>query len=121
MAEKLIFLTSERKAFEERAITYEYFPGFAVSQKQKCIASLHKEIKRKYPDKKVLEISTKSMDPVGVKLSAFNLKFWHEELQEYRNIENVFQSSKVFEGGGPYRDLLDVHTRTAKRDERLIS
>ena len=31
----------------------------------------------------------------------------------------MFQSSKVFENGGPYRDLLNVHPKDAKRDERL--
>ena len=30
-----------------------------------------------------------------------------------------FQSSKVFENGGPYRDLLNVSSRAAKKDERL--
>lgn len=33
--------------------------------------------------------------------------------------ENIFQSSKVFENGGPYRDLLHVSSKEAKKDYRL--
>lgn len=57
---------------------------------------------------------------MGVRMSAFNLPFFHKELGQERNIENVFQSSKVFKSGGPYRDLLNVHPKDAKRDQRLI-
>lgn len=119
MAEKKVFFTSDEKYFEEKNITYEYFSGFAVSQKQKSINSLHNAIKNMYGEEKILEISTKSQSELGVKLSAFNLKFYHEEIKEERWIENVFQSSKVFESGGPYRDLLNVEPKNAKRDERL--
>ena len=50
---------------------------------------------------------------LGVKLSAFNLK-----LNGY-TLENIFQSSKVFSNGGPYRDLMNVAPKEAKRDGRL--
>ena len=60
-----------------------------------------------------LEISTKSSLPLGVKLSAFSLKL------EGVYLENVFQSSKMFENGGPYLDLLEISPKEAKRDERL--
>lgn len=36
-------------------------------------------------------------------------------------LECVFQSGKVFVNGGPYKDLLDVSPKEAKRDERLRS
>ncbi|WP_297870554.1 DUF6977 family protein [uncultured Oscillibacter sp.] len=48
-----------------------------------------------------------------MKLSAFRLR-----LNGY-TLENVFQSAKVFEKGGPYSDLLEVPPKEAKRDERL--
>ena len=35
------------------------------------------------------------------------------------SVESAFQASKVFEKGGPYKDLLDVSSREAKKDERL--
>ena len=53
------------------------------------------------------------MEAIGIKLSAFNLK-----INSY-TLENIFQSAKVFENGGPYLDLLDVSPKEAKRDERL--
>lgn len=52
---------------------------------------------------------------LGKRLSAFNL------VLDGHPLECVFQSSKVFENGGPYRDLLDVLPKAAKRDERLKS
>lgn len=118
MAEKMIFLTTE-KYFEESIVEYDFYPGFAVSQKQKSILSLHDSIHDIYPNSRVLEISTKSTDPIGVELSAFRLMFYHDEIGQERHLENVFQSSKVFENGGPYRELLNVEPKNAKRDERL--
>ena len=93
--------------------TFEWFPGFAVSQKQKSIENLHHAIMEADAGAKPLEISTKSKELLGMKLSAFRLK-----LNGYA-LETVFQSSKVFENGGPYLDLLKVPPREAKRDERL--
>ena len=116
----MIFISSEDNYFEETIVEYKYYSGFAVSQKQKSIRSLHEAIKQRFPGKAVLEISTKSETEEGIRLSAFNLPFYHEELQEFRHIENVFQSSKVFERGGPYKDLLNVSPKDAKRDPRLF-
>lgn len=93
--------------------TFKWFPGFAISQKQKSIESLHTAILQTDTNAKPLEISTKSTEPLGVKLSAFNLK-----LNNYA-LENIFQSAKVFENEGPYPDLLEVLPKEAKRDERL--
>jgi len=36
-----------------------------------------------------------------------------------RPLECVYQASKVFMEGGPFRDLLERNPRDAKRDERL--
>lgn len=105
--------------FKEIRVAFKYYSGFAVSQKQKSIKSLHENIMKMDSTLKILEISTKSENPLGVALSAFNLKFFDNNSVEYYPIENVFQSSKVFENGGPYRDLLNMHPREAKRDDRL--
>ena len=120
MAEKMVFITSEENYFEEAIVEYKYYSGFAVSQKQKSIRSLHDAIRQRYPGKAILEISTKSETEEGIRLSAFNLPFYHEELHKFRHIENVFQASKVFENGGPYKDLLNVSPKDAKRDPRLV-
>ena len=97
----------------EMLYSFEWFSGFTLSQKQKSIDSLHQAIIASNPNAVPLEISTKSRIPLGVKLSAFHLK-----LQGY-HLENVFQSSKVFVNGGAYRDLLHVHPKDAKKDQRL--
>ena len=54
---------------------FKWNPGFAFSQKQKNVVALHDAIHRIDPAAKVLEISSKSLQPLGVSLSAFNLKF----------------------------------------------
>ncbi|MDE7121273.1 MAG: hypothetical protein K2O42_03835 [Oscillospiraceae bacterium] len=104
--------TADHKIIREN-FEFTWFPGFAVSQKQKSIASLHGAILRMHPGSKILEISTKSESASGKKLSAFRLK--------YRGyfLENIFQSSKLFEHGGSYQDLLTVSPKEAKRDPRL--
>ncbi|MDE7254476.1 MAG: hypothetical protein K2O32_16255 [Acetatifactor sp.] len=112
MAKRPAFFIRQGKVISE-TYSFEWFPGFAVSQKQKSIESLHNAIREVDANAKPLEISTKSKDPIGVKLSAFNLR-----LNNYA-LENIFQSAKVFENGGPYLDLLDVLPKEAKRDERL--
>ena len=114
MAERPAFFIHDKKVVS-KIYSFEWFSGFAVSQKQKSIESLHNAIMKADADAKPLEVSTKSKDSVGIKLSAFNLK-----LNNY-TLENIFQSAKVFENGGPYLDLLEVLPKEAKRDERLHS
>lgn len=112
MAERPAFFIHQGKVVSVM-YSFDWFPGFAVSQKQKSIESLHNAILRTDVDGKPLEISTKGKDAIGIKLSAFNLK-----LNNYA-LENIFQSAKVFEDGGPYLDLLDVLPKEAKHDKRL--
>ena len=92
---------------------FTWYSGFARSQKQKSIASLHQEIIRNNPGAKPLEISTKSNSELGEKLSAFRLQ------HQGHFLENIFQSSKLFEQGGTYQDLLTVSPKEAKKDPRL--
>lgn len=93
--------------------------GFAVSQKQKNITALHEAFYRKFPKRNVLEISSKSMQELGVKLSAFNLKKYVPAFNKSIPVECVFQGGKVFMNGGPYVDLYEVLPKDAKRDPRL--
>lgn len=95
--------------------------GFAASQKQKNIVALHESFHKRFPDRKVLEISSKSLQDLGVKLSAFNLKKSVPSLGMSIPVECVFQGGKVFSAGGPYFDLYKVSPREAKRDQRLKS
>lgn len=118
MACKKIFVTKDlKKLFYEELITFQYFPGFSTIQKHKLIESLHDNIKSIYGEKKILEISSHSMQELGKKLSAFNLKLKINDNEYF--IENIFQASKVFDKGGPYTDLLYVSPVKAKKDERL--
>lgn len=86
---------------------FEFNAGFSKTQKQKNIVALHESI-----GGKCLEVSTKSFDELGRKLSAFNLRL------DGVPLECVFQSSKKYENGGPYSDLLYLPPKCAKRDER---
>lgn len=104
---------------KEKSASFEYFNGFSIAQKQKSILSFHNSIQMSYPYMKILEISSKSSNLLGVKLSAFNLCLFDQSLQKLVPIENVFQSSKVFKHGGPYRDLLLKTSREAKQDPRI--
>jgi hypothetical protein len=99
-----------------------YFPiiwhsGFAASQKKKNIKALHEAaaIAGYAP---ILEISTKSDEKVGQRLSAFSLKVHQRDAGDIP-LECAFQGSKVFVNGGPYTDLYWTDVRTAKRDPRL--
>lgn len=123
MATRIYFMSTphEPKIFKEKYCDFKYHSGFAISQKHKNIIEFHAEILKKEPNAKLLEVSTKSKDEIGIRLSAFNLKYYHKAYDEWFPLENIFQSSKVFEGGGPYRDLLHVSPKDAKRDDRLQS
>ncbi|MCK9575276.1 MAG: hypothetical protein M0R51_04910 [Clostridia bacterium] len=123
MSKRIVFLSlfDSTKYFAEVLIDFKYHTGFAVSQKQKSIVSLHSEFLKYYPNFNILEVSTKSPCLIGRELSAFNLKFYNETTDKSYFIENIFQAAKVFENGGPYKDLLYLKPKDAKRDERLIS
>ncbi len=44
---------------------FEWHGGFAVSQKQKNVFALHEAIHLAEPEAKILEISSKSLQPLG--------------------------------------------------------
>lgn len=92
--------------------------GFAKSQKQKSIRDLHEMAKKKHHLSRILEISSKSEEPMGTALSSFNLKF-ETKRGRILTVEAAFQGSKVFEQGGPFRDIFDMKPMDAKRDQRL--
>lgn len=102
----------------EKSIDFKWYPGMAVSQKKKSIASLHQEIKARGFNN-ILEISSKSEDELGVALSAFNLTFTTKRYAKQFTVESAFQGSKVFSNGGPFRDLFSLSPLEAKRDIRL--
>jgi hypothetical protein len=102
-------------------VSFEWFAGMSIKQKQRSIEALHSAAKHSLGVQKVLDISTKSPDPLGVALSAFNLQIHTKKHGRVFSVESAYQGSKVFERGGPYRDLLNVPPIEAKRDSRLLS
>lgn len=100
-------------------VEFKWSPGMAVSQKQKSIFALHAAAQQRRLCMRPLEVSSKSESPLGVDLSAFNLKGTTARKNEVFTVETLFQSSKVFELGGPFQDLLTRTSREAKKDQRL--
>ena len=91
---------------------FEWNGGFFIKKKKKNIKNLHNSI-IKETNESVLEVSSKGLTQLGKDIGAFSLKYNEVPL------ENVFQSSKKFENGGPYTDLMSVTPKEAKGDERL--
>lgn len=123
MAQRPLFLPQAEGELLVRTVSveFEWFAGMAVSQKQKSIAALHQAAKQLPGVVRVLEVSSKSPEPLGVALSAFNLTFTTRRQARTLTVESAFQASKVFENAGPFTDLLDAPPRDAKRDERLLN
>ena len=120
MANRPVFVVCEKSPYYSvYNAEFEWAGGFAASQKQKNIASMHRCFTRDFPGKRALEISSKSTEDFGVGASAFFLKKHVPSINGAVPVENVYQSGKVFSNGGPYKDLLEVRPIDAKRDERL--
>lgn len=100
-------------------VEFEWHPGLAPSQKKKSIKSLHDSALEQHGISSVLEVSSKSERQLGVQLSAFNLMITTQKVGRTFSVECAYQSSKVFENGGPYLDLLEKSSREAKKDLRL--
>ncbi|SUD31808.1 Uncharacterised protein [Pseudomonas fluorescens] len=121
MAERPVFIPQEdgELLVATRMVTFTWHAGMAVSQKQKSIESLHEAARTQQGIERLLEISTKSLESLGVALSAFNLRYEAGANGKHYSLEGIFQSSKVFVNGGPYRDLRDKSAMEAKQDPRL--
>ena len=66
MAKRPAFFIRQEKVVQD-IFSFEWFPGFAISQKQKSVESLHHAIQKADADARPLEISTKSKETVGIK------------------------------------------------------
>ena len=100
-------------------IDFEWHPGMTLGQKQKSVVSLHTSAHQALGVKNILEISTKSSNPIGSALSAFNLMMNVPDLKRPTCVECVYQGSKVFEMGGPFIDIFQMTALEAKKDSRL--
>lgn len=120
MANRPVFIAKKYKEsfVKEKEIQFDWFPGFSITQKQKSIDSLHRNAKEYDETLKLLEISSKSHDELGVALSAFNLIITANNGRRF-SVETAFQASKVFQKGGPYLDLYEKTSKEAKKDPRI--
>ena len=107
----------EESLFTEELVEFQWVPGLAISQGRKSVMNLHEAAISKHGIQRILEISTRSQNELGISLSAFNLQVSIAE----RNypVEAVYQSSKVFQNGGPYLDLMSASALDSKKDLRL--
>ncbi len=120
MATRPVFYSTERAPFFRICDTdFEWNPGLSVTQKQKNIIALHGAYKRVFPERSILEISSKSLQDLGINLSAFNLKKFVPSLGKSVPVECVYQGSKHFSAGGPYIDLYGGTPKGAKKDPRI--
>ena len=120
MASRIVFLpnlNSSGDLFTEVLVDFEWVPGMAISQAKKSIRNLHEAAGQQIGLTRILEISTRSEEILGISLSAFNLPFEGKNC----SVESTYQASKVFEKGGPYLDLLKSNSVDAKTDSRLKS
>jgi hypothetical protein len=119
MASRPFFIPNNNKyeLVKTELVEFKWFYGFAKVQKQKSISSFHENISKQFKYNKILEISTKSEDKLGVKLSAFNLKINFKDKEYF--LESLFQGSKVFLNEGPYEDIYKKESIDAKKDERI--
>lgn len=119
MANRPFFIPSTNKEnlVETKSVEFKWYSGFAKTQKQKSVLSFHENISKEFKFDKILEISTKSENKLGIKLSAFNLKINFEEKEYF--LESLFQGSKIFSDQGPNTDLYEKEPIEAKKDERI--
>lgn len=120
MATRPLFIPNKsgEPGAEEKLLDFKWHPGMAKSQKQKSIVELH-SVAHSLGFDRVLEISSKSDDELGIKLSAFNLLIETKKNKNIFTVETAFQGSKVFSRGGPYKDLFGLDSLAAKKDIRL--
>lgn len=122
-ATRLVFIPKKvgSKLVDVQEVTFDWHKGMSFQVRQRSLKSLHENIKEQGLAKNPLEVSSKSFEELGVKLSAFNLEGSIPNKNKSFTVETIFQSSKVFKNDpdSPYRDILTKTSREAKQDERL--
>lgn len=122
MASRPVFETNfSAPYYTEQPIDFVRNKGLKINQKRKNIVAIHEAYKAKAPTKKVLEISSKSLQEEGLPLSAFRLQKFVPSLNKTPATENIYQGGKIFENDGPCLDMYYMTAKEAKKDERLHS
>lgn len=126
MAKRGVFVSKDRYPyFEEVYVEFDWFGGFALSQKRKCILGLHLNFNESY-DNKVLEVSSNSLNLLGNKLSAMNLSKRVISDNKTTSVESAFQSSRIYtnrgtgETLGPFTEYLYSDGFTSKKEIKAL-
>lgn len=120
MANRPVFMAGdEAHPVYRRDVEFVWNAGLSAAQKRRNIVALHEAFQESETEMKVLEISSKSLQEAGVRLSAFILRKHVPSLGRSVPLECVFQGSKVFAGGGPFTELYEGTPREAKQEPRL--
>lgn len=118
MAKRPIFTPSPSLPYVQICDTeFTWYSGFARSQKEKSILSLH-EAGKNMGIHNILEISSYSAHPLGKSLSAFYLPVQYADFPSM-TVESLFQSAKVFENAGPFPEFHTQKGWEIKKDTRL--
>lgn len=118
MAERPVFLPASSAPFvREQVVSFKWHAGLSRVQAQRSIAELHASAQAAGVGP-LLEISSKGTEPLGIGLSAFNLKFMAPDGTRL-SVESAYQGSKVFGKGEHFPDLYRASSRDAKLDERV--
>ena len=103
------------------SFAFTWNTGFARSQKIKNVMALHRSILENHPEYTPLEISSKSTEPLGVAMSAFNLAAKGKKSGERMTVESVFQASKVFQGNlGPHPEWYPLPSKEVRDRVKAI-
>ena len=98
---------ADNSLVQEFVVPFTWYSGMSLAQYQRSIQSLHEEAGRKGLEP-LLEVANRSRNPLGVRLSAFNLKLRTRLTTRPVSVEAAFQSSKVFKGHGSLPHLLTM-------------
>lgn len=117
MAERSVYVSKDvYPYFEEISVQFDYFRGFALSQKRKSQIGIHQNFLAAYPKKKVLEISSESLYSLGAALSALNLK--KRTKSGITSVESAFMASRIFgehDEIGPFPEFLFLPAKECKK------
>ena len=117
MAERSVFISKDTYPFfEEIHVQFDYFQGFALSQKRKNQIGLHQNFLASYPDQKILEVSGASLNSLGSALSAMHLK--KQTKRGLTSVESAFQSSRIYGINaeiGPFPEYLFLPGKECKK------
>ena len=96
MPERSVFISkSTYPYFEEVRVAIDWFGGFAMSQKRKYQIGLHQNLLAKYPDRKVLEISSAAIFVGMVKAGKI------DEVRDYHSYLALFRTREDGRPTGP--------------------